>query len=128
MRWRCPASLGVALASAFANPAAAEPLPPGSLGLVFGVVGGTQADAARIGFGYFAPLYPPSFSAAWQPMTTEQRVGWAAEASFLQGLATFNVVSPAPEDWERIAELVRQYSDFPLGGTDASIMALAERE
>ena len=27
----------------------------------------------------------------------------------------------------RIAALVEQYGDFPLGGTDASVVALAER-
>ena len=27
----------------------------------------------------------------------------------------------------RMAELVRTYADFPLGGTDASVIALAER-
>jgi len=32
-----------------------------------------------------------------------------------------------PEDWQRIAELVEEYADFPLGGTDASVVALAER-
>jgi predicted nucleic acid-binding protein len=33
----------------------------------------------------------------------------------------------APADLRRMAELVERYSDFPLGGTDASIVALAER-
>jgi predicted nucleic acid-binding protein len=32
-----------------------------------------------------------------------------------------------PSDWERIAELVRVYADLRLGGTDASLVALAER-
>ncbi len=32
-----------------------------------------------------------------------------------------------PEDFDRMAELVEQYADFPLGGTDASVIALAER-
>lgn len=30
-------------------------------------------------------------------------------------------------DWERVRELVGQYRDLPLGGTDASIVAIAER-
>lgn len=77
------ALVGVTLACALARSASADPLPPGSLGLVFGVVSGTSADASRIGFGYYAPLYPPSFSAAWQPMSTEQRVGWAIRWSTL---------------------------------------------
>ncbi|MDO8473499.1 MAG: VapC toxin family PIN domain ribonuclease, partial [Dehalococcoidia bacterium] len=37
------------------------------------------------------------------------------------------VEAPAVLDWPRIAELVEEYSDFPLGGTDASVIALAER-
>lgn len=32
-----------------------------------------------------------------------------------------------PEDWSRIAELVDQFADLPLGGTDASVAVLAER-
>ena len=35
--------------------------------------------------------------------------------------------APAPEDRPRIAELVEQYADFPLGSTDASVVALAAR-
>ena len=38
-----------------------------------------------------------------------------------------HVEAPIPDDWPRIAELVDQYGDFPLGGADASIVALAER-
>lgn len=30
-------------------------------------------------------------------------------------------------DWVRIHQLVEEYSDLPLGGTDASVIALAER-
>ena len=56
-----------------------------------------------------------------------RRLGPAAEAAFLRGLAGLDVEAPAAGDWPRIAELVEQYGDFPLGGTDASIVALAER-
>jgi uncharacterized protein len=49
------------------------------------------------------------------------------EASFLRGLELYEVEAPAPEDWGRIADLVEQYGDFPLGGADASVVALAER-
>ena len=31
------------------------------------------------------------------------------------------------DDWSRMAELVEQYADFPLGATDASVITLAER-
>jgi predicted nucleic acid-binding protein len=56
-----------------------------------------------------------------------RRLGSAAEAAFLRGLAPLDVEGPLPEDFDRIAELVEQYADFPLGGTDASAIALAER-
>ena len=55
------------------------------------------------------------------------RLGAASEARFLAGLADIDVEAPSPADWPRIAELVEQYGDFPLGGTDASVIALAER-
>ena len=32
-----------------------------------------------------------------------------------------------PVDWERIRTLVDRYSDLPLGGSDASLIAIAER-
>ncbi len=43
------------------------------------------------------------------------------------GLAPLDVQAPLPEDWPRIAELVEQYDDFPLGATDATVITLAER-
>ena len=55
------------------------------------------------------------------------RLGPGSEAAFLRGLADMDVEAPGPSDWKRIAELVEQYGDFPLGGTDASVIALAER-
>lgn len=56
-----------------------------------------------------------------------RRLGARAEGAFLRGLEGFDVEAPAPQDWSRIAELVEEYADFPLGGTDASVVALAER-
>jgi predicted nucleic acid-binding protein len=56
-----------------------------------------------------------------------RRLGARAEATFLRALREFEVEAPLPSEWQRIAELVEQYADFPLGGTDASIVALAER-
>jgi uncharacterized protein len=56
-----------------------------------------------------------------------RRLGAVAEAAFMRGLGSVDVEAPAPEDFDRIAELIEQYADFPLGGTDASAVALAER-
>ncbi len=67
------------------------------------------------------------------PVATEtaqmiaRRLGSAAEARFHRALATQEVEPPTPEDFIRIAELVERYADFPLGGVDASVVALAER-
>jgi hypothetical protein len=55
------------------------------------------------------------------------KYGSQVEAQFLLGLQNAEIMAPLPEDFPRIAELVRTYSNFPLGGTDASIVALAER-
>ena len=54
-------------------------------------------------------------------------VGSSIEARFLRGLESFDVQAPFPNEWSRIGELVEQYSDFPIGGTDASLVALSER-
>jgi uncharacterized protein len=56
-----------------------------------------------------------------------RHLGAFAEARFFRGLEGFDVEAPTAADWPRIAELVEQYADFPLGGTDASVVALAER-
>jgi len=56
-----------------------------------------------------------------------RRNGPHAEARFLRGLAGLAVEAPSPDDYVRIAELIERYADFPLGGVDASVIALAER-
>jgi predicted nucleic acid-binding protein len=55
------------------------------------------------------------------------RLGPRIEAAFLRSLTRLHVEGPTPDDWPRIADLVEQYGDFPLGGADASVVALAER-
>lgn len=51
------------------------------------------------------------------------------EAAFLSQVArgTFELVHLTPDDLERMGDLVLQYADFPLGGVDASVVAVAER-
>lgn len=56
-----------------------------------------------------------------------KRYGANIEAEFLEGLTDFPVVAPDPDDWTRIAALVRQYADLPLGTVDASVAVLAMR-
>jgi uncharacterized protein len=57
------------------------------------------------------------------------RLGVEAELRFLGDLAAGNLIPEpvAPGDWLRIAELVARYHDLPLGTTDASVIAAAER-
>ena len=56
-----------------------------------------------------------------------RRLGPLIEAAFLRGLQSFDVVAPAAADWLRVGDLVERYANSPLGGTDASVVALAER-
>lgn len=55
------------------------------------------------------------------------RMGPKTEAAFLRSLRALRIEAPRAEDLDRMAELVEQYGDFPLGGTDAAVVALAER-
>ena len=57
------------------------------------------------------------------------RLGADAEVRFIGDLAAGNLIAEpvAAPDWIRIAELVAQYRDLPLGTADASVIAAAER-
>jgi predicted nucleic acid-binding protein len=57
-------------------------------------------------------------------------VSTEVEAMFLDAIADGDfevVVNLTTADFARMAELVRRYDDLPLGTTDASVIALAER-
>lgn len=57
-------------------------------------------------------------------------VGRGVEAGLLESIGDdqpFTLVDLTKQDLQRMAVLVRQYADFPLGGTDASVIAVAER-
>jgi hypothetical protein len=75
-------ALAVAAATALAAPsvARAEPLPPGALQVAGGGVSGVGVDAARMGFGIAG-----GGQAAWQPMQTQQRVGWTVRWTTMFG-------------------------------------------
>jgi uncharacterized protein len=54
--------------------------------------------------------------------------GAGAEATFLRSFGRgLELAALIDEDLSRMAELVERYSDLGLGGTDASVIALAER-
>jgi predicted nucleic acid-binding protein len=57
-------------------------------------------------------------------------LGPAAEAAFLDAFGpgqAFTLGTLVEADLTRMATLVRQYADLPLGGTDAAVIATAER-
>lgn len=55
--------------------------------------------------------------------------GPVSESAFLRSVSDgdFVLVDVTGEDDARMADLVEQYDDFPLGTTDASVIAVAER-
>ena len=62
-------------------------------------------------------------------MICRYQFGPAAEAAFLRSFPRGELLvgNIADEDFERMAPLVEQYDNFPLGGSDASVVAIAER-
>lgn len=69
------------------------------------------------------------------PTTVIVEVCWlleaqpGVEAQFLEAVAggAFTLIPITTADLTRMAELVREYADFPLGAVDASVIAVAER-
>lgn len=72
-------------------------------------------------------LVVPALVVAEVTYLVGHRLGATTEAAFLRGLLAVEVEAPSTDDWSAIANLVERYSDFPLGGTDASVAVLAER-
>lgn len=74
-------------------------------------------------------LLLPSTVAAEVGYLLAERVSPRIESQFLRGVAdgAFELVELTRVDYQRMAELTEQYLDMPLGTTDASVMALAER-
>ena len=75
------------------------------------------------------PLLVPSLVVTEVAYLLGSRLGPEAEVRFIGDLASgaFLVEVVAAGDWLRIAELVWQYRDLPLGTVDASLVAAAER-
>ena len=59
----------------------------------------------------------------------QRELGVESEALLFQSIAEgcIQVAEFNRSDWVRVQELVRTYGDLPLGGTDATVIALAER-
>jgi predicted nucleic acid-binding protein len=99
-------------------------------GPLYAVVDEDDADHARCRAALEAAahrLIIPTLVIAEATYLIGTRLGADVESRFLASLTRMHVEAPTPDDWPRIADLVKQYGDFPLGGTDASIVALAER-
>jgi predicted nucleic acid-binding protein len=75
------------------------------------------------------PLVVPHFIVAEVAYLLATRIGPHAEVAFAQSIADGELtVEPVLDsEWSRIAELMEQYADLPLGMADASVIALAER-
>ena len=99
-------------------------------GPLYAVVDEDDADHARCRAVLEDPRYRfvvPAMVVAEATYLIGGRLGPKVEAQFLRGMETMDIEAPAPNDWRRIADLVERYADFPLGGADASVIALAER-
>jgi predicted nucleic acid-binding protein len=75
------------------------------------------------------PLLVPELVVCEVGYLLSDRIGAHAELAFARALARGELIAePVGDDeWERVAELVERYADLPLGLTDASLVALAER-
>ena len=75
------------------------------------------------------PLIVPALIVAEVCYLLGRHAGSRVEASFLRSLAdgTLTLAELQPPDFRRMADLVEQYDNLPLGGSDASVVALAER-
>lgn len=75
-------------------------------------------------------LIVPALVLAEVCYTINDRQGATVEAAFLRGFAAssqFVLQAPDGDALNRMAFLVEKYGDWPLGGTDASVVAIAEQ-
>jgi predicted nucleic acid-binding protein len=75
------------------------------------------------------PLVTSALVIAEAAYLLDRELGPAAEASLytsiIEGDLTIELLTTL--DWERVRDLVTTYADLRLGGTDASLVAIAER-
>lgn len=76
-----------------------------------------------------SPLVTTPLVIAETAYLIHRQLGPAAEATFFRAVAAGELqVEPLlPADARRIAELIETYADLDLGGTDASLIVVAER-
>ena len=75
------------------------------------------------------PLVTNALVIAEAAFLITRQVGTAGESALVADVIDGRLVVEALTiaDWERVRELIDQYADLPLGTTDASVIALAER-
>lgn len=75
------------------------------------------------------PLVTSGMVIAETAYLLDRELGPRVEATLYQSISDgqLHVEALTVEDWQRVRGLVVQYADLRLGGTDASLIALAER-
>ena len=75
------------------------------------------------------PLVTTAMVIAEAAYLIDRQLGAKAEASLYESIidGQIEVAALGIEDWQRVRELVTTYADLRLGGTDASVITLAER-
>ena len=75
------------------------------------------------------PLVTTAMVIAEAAYLIDRQLGVEAEAALYDSIidGTLQVEDLIPADWQRVRELVDQYANLRLGGTDASLVAIAER-
>jgi uncharacterized protein len=75
------------------------------------------------------PLVTTTMIIAEAAYMIDRQVGSAGQLALYGSIidGTLIVETLIPTDWQRVRELVDRYQDLPLGGSDASLVAIAER-
>lgn len=75
------------------------------------------------------PLVTTAMVVAEAVYLLTRELGGHAEPVFYDAIinGSLTVEPLTGHDWQRIRDLVERYADLPLGGTDASLIAVAER-
>lgn len=76
-----------------------------------------------------SPLVTTAFAIAETSYLIGRQLGTAAEAALFRSVAAGELLVEmiTPADALRIADLIETYADLGLGGTDASLIVVAER-
>lgn len=88
-----------------------------------------HAACAELLTGESEPLVTTGMVIAETAYLLDRELGPAVEATLYESISDgqLQVEALTIEDWQRVHDLVVQYADLRLGGTDASLIALAER-